>query len=638
MLRRLFTHQRQSGATLVEVLVAIALTSVMLPTVATALVTSHAGKADSIQELQATSLLREATEAVRVVRESGWSHVSTDGTYHPVISGSTWSLASGSEVINGFTRQIVISDTQRNTSLSNWPIVSSGGTTDPSTKHVVVTVSWTTPVAASLSSETYLSRWQTNATWTQTTQADFAGGTTTATDTCTDGTCDNLSAPNNSVQLVDSPAHWQLPSVYGSGYNISGNVAGNDVFVATIGGTPYAFVGYATGLAIINISNPTAPTLAGNYTTSAAVNGVFVSGNYAYLATAISTAQLTIVNVSNPAAPTLTSSLRIQDTNNVAATAVYVSGTTAVVVKKKVGKAFLFNTYGEINTVNVSNPASPSLSNSLNVGADCSNVWVNGSYAYVVDSVSNQQLNIVNISNPSNISSSATVNLGANANSVLVNGSTLYVALASNSSTELRVYHLNSATSLTAQGSYEVGGNATGLGLDASNPDYLAVTSDAAGKQLMILNVSNPSSPNLVNNISLGGTGNSVQIYGSFAYVGTADTSKELTVVYSGYRPSGTFESSTFDAGANVGLNYFTFTNSVPSGSSLKYQVAANNSGSGWSYEGPDGTSGTYYTAPGAIPLNIASNRYFRYKAYFTPTADGQQTPALNDITLNYSP
>lgn len=621
-----------------EVLVAIALAGVMLPTLAAAIVTAHAGKASSIQQLQATSLLREATEAVRVVRESGWNNVSNNGTYHPVVSGNTWALASGSETIGGLSRQIVISSAQRN---SAGAIVASGGTIDPSTKHVVVTVSWTRPVNGAVSSDTYLSRWQNNTAWTQTTQSDFAGGTTTSTDTCTDSTCDNATAPNNSVQLADSPARWQLPSVYGSGYNISGSVTGNDVFVATIGGTPYAFVGYATGLAIINISNPASPTLTGNYTTSAAVNGVFVSGNYAYLATAISTAQLTIVNVSNPAAPTLTSSLRIQDTNNVAATAVYVSGTTAVVVKKKVGKAFLFNTYGEINTVNVSNPASPSLSDSLNVGSDCNNVWVNGSYAYVADSVSNQQLTIVNISSPTNISSSATVNLGANANSVLVNNatSTLYVALASNTSTELRVYHLNSATSLTAQGSYEVGGNATGLGLDANNPNYLAVTSDAAGKQLAIINVSNPSSLSLVNNISLGGSAYSAAIYGSFAYVGTADASKELTVIYSGYRPSGSFESSTFNPGGNVGFNYLTFSATVPGDSTLRLQIATSSTnGPTWDYVGPDGTNGSYYTSPGSIPLNNASNNYFRYKAYFTPTSNGQQTPALNDVTLNYSP
>ncbi len=624
----------KAGATLVEVLVAIALTGIMLPALATALITSRAGRSTTLQQQQAHGLLREGQEAVRSVREKGWNNIA-DGTYHPVISGSAWALTSGAETVGAFTRQVVISTPQRS---AGGAIVTSGGTIDPSTKHVVVTVSWAKPYNNSISTDTYLTRWQTNTLWTQTSQADFTAGT--ASNTCATTTCDtNTNFLANSVQMQDTPATWQIPSTYGS-YNLTGNVAGNDVVVATISGTPYAFLGYATGLAIINISNPAAPVLAGTYTTSAAVNGVFVSGNYAYLATSITTAQLTVVNVTNPAAPTLADSLRIQDTNNVAATAVYVTGTTAVVVKKQVGKALLFNTYGEINTVNVANPTNISLSDTLNVGADCNNVWVNGSYAYVADSVNNQQLTIVNIASATNISSAATVNLGASANSVVINGTKAYIATANNTSNgELRIYNLNSATSLTAQGSYEIGGAATGLALDTTNPDYLAVTSQVAGKQLMILNVATPTAPSLVNNITLGGNGNTVRIYGSYAYVGTADTSKELTVVYSGYRPSGTFESSTFDAGVNgAGYNRLLYNKTVPGNSTLRLQVAANNTNTGWSYLGPDGTNATYYTADGAIPLQAATGRYFRYKAYFTPTSNGQDTPVVTDVNINYSP
>lgn len=629
---------RERGATLVEVLVAIGLTGIMLPALLAALVAAHAGRPTSIQSLQASALLREGTEAVRNVREKGWSNVATDGTYHPVVSSGTWTLVSGSETINGFTRQIVISTVQRSNIAGTGDIVASGGTNDPSTKHVVVTVSWTKPVATSLSTDTYLTRWQSNAVWSQTTQSDFSAGT--STNTCTTSSCDNASPPSNTVQLQDYLPTWQLPSVYGTGYNLTGNTAGNDIYVATISGTPYAFLGYAAGLAIINISNPAAPTLAGTLSIPAGVNGVMVVGTVAYLATNTTNGQLTTVNVANPAAPAILKAFQIQDTNNVGAMAVYVSGTTAVVVKKQVGKALLFNTYGEINTVNVSNPSNPTLSDTLNVGANCTNVWVNGNYAYVADSVNNKQLTIVNITTPTNISSAATVNVGANANSVVVNGTKIYIAINNLNGTgkgELLSYTLSSPTSLTGGTSYEISANATGLSLDPANPDYLAVGTQGANKQLIILNVS-AATPTLVNNIALGGNGNTVKIFGSFAYVGTSDTAKEMTVVYAGYRPSGTFESSTFDAGANAAFNYFNFSTNIPSGSTLQLQVAANNTNSGWSYVGPDGTSGTYYTAPGSIPLSITSNRYFRYKAYFTPTANGQQTPALNDVELNYSP
>ena len=167
---------KQRGATLVEVLVAIALTGIMLPTLATALVTSHAGRATVRQQLKATALVHEAAEAVRVVREQGWANIS-DGTYHPTISGTTWSLASGSETVGNFTRQISISPAERD---GGGAIVPSG-TADPATKHIEITVSWDEPYSASVSEDLYLSRWQDNTAWTQTVEGNFLAGVTTNT-------------------------------------------------------------------------------------------------------------------------------------------------------------------------------------------------------------------------------------------------------------------------------------------------------------------------------------------------------------------------------------------------------------------------------------------------------------------------
>jgi type II secretory pathway pseudopilin PulG len=165
---------RQAGSTLVEVLVAVALTGIMLPTLATALVTSHAGRATSQQQLQATGLLHEAAEAVYAAQQSGWANVATNGIYHPVVSNNGWELGGGPETADGFTRQVVISSAQRN---GAGALVQSGGTDDPATRHAAVTISWTTPYDGAVSSDMYLTRWQGNAQWNQTTQADFTGAT-----------------------------------------------------------------------------------------------------------------------------------------------------------------------------------------------------------------------------------------------------------------------------------------------------------------------------------------------------------------------------------------------------------------------------------------------------------------------------
>lgn len=150
----------------------------MLPAFAMAALTSRAAQPAAAQHLQALSLEHEAMEAVRSIREQSWNNVANDGTYHPVVSSDHWSLAIGNEVIGNLTRQVVISGVERDGSGN---IVSSGGTTDPSTKHVSVTISWTSPVNGSITTDTYLTRWENDLSWVQTTQSDFDAGTLSST-------------------------------------------------------------------------------------------------------------------------------------------------------------------------------------------------------------------------------------------------------------------------------------------------------------------------------------------------------------------------------------------------------------------------------------------------------------------------
>src|SRR3990167_10443631 len=95
-----------SGQSLVEILIAIGLTGILLPALLTGLVASREGKAQEGQRLQATAFIRESEEAVRSVREKGWTNISANGTFHPVISGSEWTLLPNPETINDYTRQV----------------------------------------------------------------------------------------------------------------------------------------------------------------------------------------------------------------------------------------------------------------------------------------------------------------------------------------------------------------------------------------------------------------------------------------------------------------------------------------------------------------------------------------------------
>lgn len=168
------------GQLLVEILLAIAITAIMLPALLTGLLSSKQGKAQQAQRVQAVALMKEAEEVVRNVRDQGWNVFSVNGTYHPLITGDSWTLASGNETVNGLQRSITITDVYRN---SSGTIVTSGGTLDISTKRVQIQVTWGLPYASSVNSTIYVSRYQKNAASTQTSVTDFSTGVFSTTET-----------------------------------------------------------------------------------------------------------------------------------------------------------------------------------------------------------------------------------------------------------------------------------------------------------------------------------------------------------------------------------------------------------------------------------------------------------------------
>ena len=101
----------------------------------------------------------------------------------------------------------------------------------------------------------------------------------------------------------------------------------------------------------------------------------------------------------------------------------------------------------------------------------------------------------------------------------------------------------------------------------------------------------------------------------------------------------GTYESPSQDVGTGGGIfETITWNAVMPTGSGLKFQIAANNDNLTWNFTGPDGTAGTYYTSPGAaISSGINGRRYIKYKAFFNrPAVDPAYDPVLNDVTISY--
>lgn len=157
----------KKGISIIEILIVIAIIvialSSLLGLIAFSLRISNLTK----ETAQANNLAQETMEAVRNFRDgTDWD---TDGlgfltagiSYYPQKSGDNppkWELVSGEEIIDGFTRKVVLDGVYRDAS-DNDNIVETGGTSesDPNTKKLTTTISWKDKEVEII---TYLTNWR----------------------------------------------------------------------------------------------------------------------------------------------------------------------------------------------------------------------------------------------------------------------------------------------------------------------------------------------------------------------------------------------------------------------------------------------------------------------------------------------
>lgn len=125
---------------------------------------------------------------------------------------------------------------------------------------------------------------------------------------------------------------------------------------------------------------------------------------------------------------------------------------------------------------------------------------------------------------------------------------------------------------------------------------------------------------------------------GNIDYTSTPGEFK-LTTAFGEYVSSGTLESAPFDTGSVSNFQKFLWApeyQPVDAGpDSVYFQVATAATSTGpWTYRGPDGTTGSYFTSPDSTIS--ASGRFIRYKAYLS-TAVATTTPLVSDVSFIYT-
>lgn len=634
----LFTNKGQS---LLEIILMIGLAGILIPGIATGLISARSGKAQEGRRVEALALVKESQETLRVIRERGWSFVGTNGIFYPQISGTTWELISGTENINGLTRSIEISSVNRD---SNGTIVTTGGTLDPSTKHVLITVSWTSPTPSSVTSEGYITRYLDNITYTQTTEAVFdAGSHSGTTTTNTDG--------GEVVLGAGGAGSWCAPVLSAEEMDLPKNGVANAI--TAIEG--YAFAGTgenASGesyvkVGITNTNPPVASSLGvmNGYKT----NDVFGAADYGYIATDSNSKEVAIISI---ASTPYAESGYFNAPGNGNGDSIFVNGNTGYMAS---GNRF-YNF--DLSSKSGARPAiDPDGVTLAGTGKD---IIVVGNYAYVAINSTSNQLQIIDLSNSGNLSVAGSLTLPAQGGQALfvnTTGDRVYLATA-NSSTQNEVFIINSSN----KSSPSVIGSINTNGMSPKGitvvPVNILIVVGTGGQEYQVYSIATEGSPSSCGGVEVdagvNGIASVLEADGdAFSYIITGDSSNELKIIEGGpggqYSSDGTFTSQTYDIGYQVAFNRVVATINIPNQSSSSYQVgiadAVNNSCSGvsFTYVGPDGTSTTSYTTTGTIPLSDDGagfenpGRCFSYQVTLHSN-DGTTSPVFEEITVNYSP
>ncbi len=133
---------KKSGFLLVEVLVVSSILVIIVFISMSVAQKSIFVSRQSVNMTQASFLLEEGADVMRILRDQDWNNISgldTGAIYYPVFSAGVWTLSLTPTNVDTFTRTIDIKNVSRDSLTSD---ISVSGNNDPNTKLINIIVSW----------------------------------------------------------------------------------------------------------------------------------------------------------------------------------------------------------------------------------------------------------------------------------------------------------------------------------------------------------------------------------------------------------------------------------------------------------------------------------------------------------------
>lgn len=614
--------KKQTGQSLIELLIAMVIFIMVIASITFMTLDAQVADRQGEERTRATQLAYEGLDASKSIKNRGWKYL-TIGQHGLDSTNGFWEFAGSENIIDQFKRQVIVANVYRD---NNKNIVETGGTIDFDTKKITSNVNWSfTPERPSdVTLASYLTNWKSKK-WLQTTQAHFDAGTkngvltvpiddgalqlNTASSTSSKiwefDQATDYSYESSKIEVTSSVAKLKQITGPKSGDTLNPDFKTNaDSWTFSSWGAAGATGNYKStggnpdGYVDINIPK-TAGTRLGGYWYQGfdvAVNNPTVASlNFDWRAINLTYANLVfpvtlyvfVDSASGP--PTIGTEVWSQSVEDITAW----TGPVTLDVKSKLASAGRY--YLKLAFWVVTPPKKPA--GPFTIGYDNAKVhWEGFGTSYPTDEPTINPINSFTAANITQWTSFTEV----------ASGTTRY-QLSNDGGKTWRYWNGSTSTwEVAGPGQYNdaatVNGNINRLGITAFGINF---------KTFLISNGQN-------------------QVTLDSVTIGYSQSSFTL---------SGDFVSSVFDSGSDTtNYNYIAWTADVPTGSTLKFQIRTTGRKQSFppNWLGPDGTSNTYFENPGDVfpDPDLDSTYRIQYKAYFT--SNGQNTPVLKDITIDY--
>lgn len=441
---RLFDKQKKlAGQSLIEVILAVALIAIFASSLSVYLNNQLAYMTRGQNALEAIYLAQEGLEAARSIRDEGWEYLAT-GTHGLVYTG-IWEFSGNEEKIGRFFRKIIVDSINENErsvqSLVEWPGLSA-------TRTIMLA--------------THLSNWR---------------------------------------EIIEPllTGNWNNPQVIGTIDLGPGNTP-TDLYVqdGIIYMSAQASSAAKPDLFIIDATTGTNPVIKSQIDTSSGLNGIAVSGDFAYLANQEASNPLLIANISDIQNPYIISSFRIAGNVSQALT---VAATGSVIF---VGTEN--DSSEEFYVINAETPTAPVVLNQFEIGANINDIIINKDKIYLATDKDDGEVFIFDIQNPGNPVIIAQIDAPGTNDAISAHlnfqNNQLFLAREVNgaaNSPEIVIYDAADVYNPVLAGSMEFAGDVYyAYGAD----EYLLLASSYSSEEFQIYNNSDPSNLSYITGIN----------------------------------------------------------------------------------------------------------------------------------------